>query len=118
MRTPKLGEEWVWLPCEKHRFKQLRDLVWIGRSHEDQPEFVQEMELEHIRCGCRFPADDPAAALADLRRDEERHKAEMLSKLAAIQYREPRLLSFDVPWLLLAILGTMAALMYFGVFRG
>lgn len=118
IRTPKYGEEWVWLPCEKHRFKQLRDLVVIGRSHEDQPEFVREMELEHIRCGCRFPADDPVSALADLRRDEARHEWEMRAKMAAIMYpsevERPSVVYWPYVWALVA----MAVVMYFAVFRG
>lgn len=119
MRTPKIGEEWVWMPCERHRFKQLRDLVVIGRDHEDQPDFIRAMELEHILCGCRFPADDPVAALADLRRDEARHEWEMRAKMSAILYRpsEPMTLPFDFPWLVLAIFGVMAAMMYFVLFR-
>ena len=113
MRTPKAGESWVWLPCEKHRFTQLRDLVVCGLDHEDQPPWAQEMQLEHIRCGCQFPADDPDAALADLRRDELKAEWEMRAKIAAIMAPgpAPQYLS-SIPWLVLAILATMAALMY------
>lgn len=114
MRTPKAGEHWVWLPCEKHQFKQLRDLVLEGRDHEDQPVWVQETTLEHIRCGCRFPADDPAGALRDLRADEARHESEMRARMVAILYQKPQR-RFDFPWLL--ILAAMAVVMYFVLFR-
>lgn len=116
-RTQKVGEEWVWLPCEKHRFKQLRDLVICGRDFEDQPESVQADIMEHIQCGCQFPADDPVAALADLRRDEARHESEMRAKIAAIMYPAPREYGSNVPWLVLAILGTMAAFIYLVIHR-
>lgn len=118
MRTPKAGEHWVWLPCEKHRFGQLRDLVVEGRDFEDQPDFVQEEQLEHIRCGCRFPAEDPETALADLRRDEAQYEAQMRAKMAAILRPPERESSFSVPWLVLVILAAMAVAMYFAVFRG
>jgi len=117
MRTPKAGEHWVWLPCEKHGFTQLRDLVVEGRDFEDQPEFVQKEQLEHIRCGCRFPAEDPDAALADLRRDEAEYEAQMRAKMATILHPPRPERSSSVPWLILVVLAGMATLMYFAVFH-
>jgi hypothetical protein len=65
MRTPRYGETWVYKPCEFHN--QLRDVVWIGRSFEDQPERLRQYELGRLYCGCFYAADDPEAAIAELR---------------------------------------------------
>ena len=114
VRTPKAGEHWVWLPCEKHRFKQLRDLVVEGRDFEDQSEIAQYEIMEHVRCRCRFPADDPTKALAALRADEARQAAEWQAKVAAVERREP---SVDPIWLVLGIFVAMAVLIYLVAFR-
>ena len=114
IRTPKAGEHWVWLPCEKHRFKQLRDLVVEGRDFEEQPELAQYEIMEHVRCGCRFPADNPTRALADLRAHEALEAAEWKAKAAAIERREPPV---DPIWLVLGIFVAMAVLIYLVAFR-
>ncbi len=116
-RTPKAGEHWVWKECVKHRFHQLRDLVVVGVDFEDQPEFAQKIIMEHVLCGCQYPAADPEAALRDLRRDEAKYEDEMRAKLAAIMNPPPRSYGFDVPWLLIALLAGMATLMYMVLHR-
>ena len=68
MRTPKYGETWVYEPCEFHN--QLRDVVWIGRSFEEQPERIRQYELGRLYCGCFYAADDPDAAVRELREYE------------------------------------------------
>jgi hypothetical protein len=95
IRTPKAGETWVWKPCERHRFKQLRDVVFVGRDYEDLPEDIQRDVMEHLVCGCQYAADDPERAIADLRHDEAKHKAEMLAKVAAIVAEPPKR---RLPW--------------------
>jgi hypothetical protein len=84
MRTPKAGEHWVWKACDKHRFNQLRDLVVCLMDFEDRSEYVQSYTMEFIKCGCQYPADDPEAAIAALRRDEAHDNAEFMSRLAMI----------------------------------
>lgn len=118
IRTPKAGEHWVWLPCEKHRFKQLRDLVVSGVDFEEQPAFNQQWIMEHVVCGCQYPADDPDLALAALRAYEMRHEAEMRLKVAQIEAGAylPMPLEVSPWWSVLVILAGMGAIMYF-VFR-
>lgn len=114
IRTPKAGETWVWLSCDKHEYKQLRDVVWCGVDFEDQPLHIQQMQIEHYICGCQYAADDPEAAIAALRRDERQHELEMRLKVAQIAnaayYPTPTEVS---PWWAVAVcLAAMGAAMY------
>jgi hypothetical protein len=119
IRTPKAGETWIWMPCDKHRFKQLRDVVLSGVNFEDQPEFNRQWIMEHVVCGCQYPADDPEAAIVALRIDEARHEAEMRFKIAEITMGAYYPQSSEVsPWWAVAvILVAIGAAMYFCVFR-
>lgn len=117
MKTPKAGEHWVWLPCDKHPVTQLRDLVVEGRDFEDQPEWAQKEQLEHMRCGCRYLAENPDEALAELRRHEAQYEADMRAKMAAILHPPEEKRSFMAPWLLVAILWAIAALIWFVISR-
>lgn len=107
MMTPKAGETWILLECRKHR--QLRDVVLVGRSFEDQPPEFQEGILERIRCGCEYRAEDPEAAIRDLRLHERKEELEMRSLISATmaecdrESRNDRLVVFLV-LVLLAIL--------------
>lgn len=115
LRTPKAGETWIWLPCEKHEFKQLRDLVVSGVDHEDQPVWIQELELEHLRCGCRFHVDDPVAALVALRAHEAAQVADLKATITALSKHLPaqeRSIPIGTVWLILAILYVLATTLY------
>jgi len=121
LRTPKLGETWVWMPCEKHAHKQLRDVVWVGRDFEDQPPGVQDDIMEHILCGCRYVADNPEAAIRELRVDEKRHEWEMRAKIASMlagSGTSPEHSEASLGWLVPVILGVIAGLMYWFLHRG
>lgn len=98
MRTPKKGEIWVWKECDKHSGVQLKDVVLVGRDYEDQPEFIQNHIMEHIRCGCQYPADDPSQAINELREYEARQKTEMEARAIAAVFRlDPKPKYF--PWM-------------------
>ena len=119
LRTPQYGETWVWMPCEKHRYKQLRDVVLVGRSFEDQPTSVQADIMEHVLCGCQYLAEDPAAAVRELRIDEKRQEWDMRAKMAMILAGGPRSGNREASlgWLVPVILGLMAGLMYWFLHR-
>jgi hypothetical protein len=110
MRTPKVGETWVWKACDRHQFKQLRDVTVEGRDFEDQPDFLQEEILQHIRCGCRYPADDPEQAVRDLRRDEDLQRMEML--LTYYNTLHPEKPEIPFPWFIFLWLLAIAALLF------
>jgi hypothetical protein len=110
MRTPKAGETWVWEKCEKHRYRQLRDVVLIGLDFEDQPPTFQEMILEHIRCGCQHPADDLPAAIRDLRRFEAIEEMEFKVKIQKMIY--PEMPEIPFPWFVVLWLFTIAVAVF------
>ena len=81
-------EEWVWLPCDKHGFRQLRDLVVV------QPGYV--CEERYIKCGCRYKAENPEAELAALRAYEDMERDKMRMMFAAAL--APRTPTWEFPW--------------------
>lgn len=53
-------------------------MVVVGRSFEDQPEFIQQHIIARVYCGCQYAADDPEAAVRQLRKREEQEKLDFL----------------------------------------
>ncbi len=110
VRTPKAGETWIWEKCEKHEFTQLRDVVVEGRNFEDQPPFLQERILEHVRCGCQRPADDHDAAVRDLRRHESLEAMDFMLKIHEAMNPPPTTIAF--PWFVVVWLLTIAVALF------
>lgn len=115
IRTPKAGETWIWMPCDKHGYRQLRDVVYCGRDFEDQPEFAQRKIMENLVCGCQYAADDPGRAILALRAHEYQHEADFRLKVAEIEARAylPEPLEVSPWWAVAVILVAMGTAMYF-----
>jgi hypothetical protein len=115
MRTPKVGETWIWNPCDAHGYRQLRDVVEVGRNFEDQPNFIQDEIMEHLICGCQYASDDPEAAIRDLRQYEEQEKKEFLKKFESIESTPE--VEGDPSWLVPIVLFVIAVLMFLVLHR-
>lgn len=101
VRTPKAGETWVWKDCELH--DQLHDVVVVGRSFEDQPEFIQQHIIARVYCGCQYAADDPDAAVRQLRQRELMEQVEFEEKCRKIMADGDRHIAIVIILLVLAV---------------